>query len=112
MKAVILAGGYGTRLSEETGVKPKPMVEIGDKPILWHIMKMYSAHGINDFVICLGYRGHVIKEYFTHYVLRTSYFAPSTSHGCCHNKYGVPSTEYEVLGTAGFARLQLPLKKL
>ncbi len=69
MKAVILAGGFGTRLSEETGIKPKPMVEIGDRPILWHIMKIYSAHGINDFVICLGYKGHVIKQYFANYTL-------------------------------------------
>ncbi|MDC0857253.1 glucose-1-phosphate cytidylyltransferase [Rickettsiales bacterium] len=67
MKAVILAGGLGTRLSEETNLKPKPMVEIGGKPILWHIMKIYSTHGINDFVICLGYKGYVIKEYFTNY---------------------------------------------
>jgi glucose-1-phosphate cytidylyltransferase len=72
MKAVILAGGYGTRLSEETGVKPKPMVEIGDKPILWHIMKIYSAFGINDFIICLGYKGYVIKEYFATYSLHMS----------------------------------------
>ena len=72
MKVVILAGGYGARLSEETGVKPKPMVEIGDKPILWHIMKIYSAHGINDFIICLGYKGHVIKEYFANYSLHMS----------------------------------------
>jgi glucose-1-phosphate cytidylyltransferase len=72
MKAVILAGGFGTRLSEETGVKPKPMVEIGDKPILWHIMKIYSAHGINDFIVCLGYKGHMIKEYFATYSLRKS----------------------------------------
>jgi glucose-1-phosphate cytidylyltransferase len=69
MKAVILAGGYGTRISEETGVKPKPMVEIGDQPILWHIMKIYSYHGINDFIICLGYKGHVIKEFFANYAL-------------------------------------------
>jgi glucose-1-phosphate cytidylyltransferase len=69
MKAVILAGGYGTRLSEETGIKPKPMVEIGDKPILWHIMKIYSHHGIHDFVICLGYKGHIIKEFFANYTL-------------------------------------------
>lgn len=67
MKAVILAGGLGTRLSEETGRIPKPMVEIGGKPILWHIMKIYSTHGINDFVICLGYKGHLIKEYFVNY---------------------------------------------
>ena len=64
MKVVILAGGYGTRISEETGTRPKPMVEIADKPILWHIMKIYSAHGLNDFVICCGYKSYVIKEYF------------------------------------------------
>jgi glucose-1-phosphate cytidylyltransferase len=72
MKAVILAGGLGTRLSEETSLRPKPMVELGGKPILWHIMKMYSAHGINDFVICCGYKGYVIKEYFANYFLHTS----------------------------------------
>src|SRR6476620_4626572 len=69
MKAVILAGGAGTRITEETLVRPKPMIEIGHKPLLWHIMKMYSAHGINDFVICLGYRGYMIKEYFANYFL-------------------------------------------
>ncbi|MEB2646609.1 glucose-1-phosphate cytidylyltransferase [Pseudomonas sp. C 49-2] len=72
MKAVILAGGLGTRLSEETSLRPKPMVEIGGKPILWHIMKMYSAHGINDFIICCGYKGYVIKEYFANYFLHMS----------------------------------------
>ena len=72
MKVVILAGGLGTRLSEETGLKPKPMVEIGGKPILWHIMKMYSTHGINDFIICCGYKGYVIKEYFANYFLHQS----------------------------------------
>lgn len=72
MKAVILAGGLGTRLSEETVSKPKPMVEIGGKPIIWHIMKIYSAHGINDFIVCLGYKGYVIKEYFHNYFLHTS----------------------------------------
>lgn len=72
MKAVILAGGLGTRLSEETNDKPKPMVEIGGKPILWHIMKMYSAHGINDFIICCGYKGYVIKEYFANYYIHQS----------------------------------------
>ena len=72
MKVVILAGGLGTRLSEETILKPKPMVEIGDMPILWHIMKIYSAHGFNDFIICLGYKGYVIKEYFTNYFLHKS----------------------------------------
>lgn len=69
MKLVLLAGGLGTRLSEETGTKPKPMVEIGGYPILWHIMKLYSAHGINDFVVCLGYKGYSIKEYFANYFL-------------------------------------------
>ena len=72
MKAVILAGGLGTRLAEETHSRPKPMIEIGGKPILWHIMKIYSAHGINDFVICLGYMGYSIKEYFSNYYLHTS----------------------------------------
>ena len=72
MKAVILAGGMGTRISEETYLRPKPMVEIGGKPILWHIMKMYSAHNINDFVICLGYKGYLIKEYFANYFLHMS----------------------------------------
>jgi glucose-1-phosphate cytidylyltransferase len=72
MKAVILAGGLGTRISEETYLKPKPMVEIGGRPILWHVMKGYSAHGINDFVICAGYKGYVIKEYFANYFLHMS----------------------------------------
>ena len=72
MKVVILAGGLGTRLSEETSVRPKPMVEIGGKPILWHIMKIYSAHGINEFIICCGYKGYVIKEYFANYFLHMS----------------------------------------
>jgi glucose-1-phosphate cytidylyltransferase len=72
MKAVILAGGFGTRLSEETMSKPKPMVEIGGRPILWHIMKVYSAHGVNDFVVCCGYKGYMIKEYFANYFLHMS----------------------------------------
>src|SRR5690554_5679503 len=72
MKVVILAGGLGTRLSEETAVKPKPMVEIGGMPILWHIMKIYSAAGLNDFVICLGYKGYLIKEFFANYFLHTA----------------------------------------
>ncbi len=72
MKAVILAGGLGTRLSEETTLKPKPMVEIGGRPILWHILKLYSAHGVNDFIICCGYKGYVIKEYFANYFLHMS----------------------------------------
>ena len=72
MKAVILAGGLGTRISEETHLKPKPMVEIGGRPILWHIMKIYSQHGINDFIICCGYKGYIIKEYFANYFLHMS----------------------------------------
>jgi len=72
MKAVILAGGLGTRISEETHLKPKPMVEIGGRPILWHIMKIYAAHGVNDFIICCGYKGYVIKEYFANYFLHMS----------------------------------------
>ena len=72
MKAVILAGGLGTRLSEETNIKPKPMVEIGGRPVLWHIMKIYSAYGVNDFIICCGYKGYVIKEYFANYFLHMS----------------------------------------
>jgi len=72
MKAVILAGGLGTRISEESALRPKPMIEIGGKPILWHIMKIYSAHGVNEFIICLGYKGYLIKEYFANYFLHTS----------------------------------------
>jgi glucose-1-phosphate cytidylyltransferase len=72
MKVVILAGGFGTRISEESGIKPKPMIEIGGKPILWHIMKIYSQHGLNEFVICCGYKGYLIKEYFANYFLRMS----------------------------------------
>ena len=72
MKAVILAGGLGTRISEETHLKPKPMIEIGGKPILWHLMKIYSSHGINDFIICCGFKGYVIKEYFANYFLHMS----------------------------------------
>ena len=72
MKAVVLAGGLGTRISEETHLKPKPMVEVGGKPILWHILKMYSSHGINDFIVCCGYKGYVIKEYFANYFLHMS----------------------------------------
>ncbi len=72
MKAVILAGGLGTRISEETNIRPKPMVEIGGKPILWHIIKIYSAHGVNEFIVCCGYKGYVIKEYFANYFLHMS----------------------------------------
>src|SRR5687767_13129905 len=72
MKVVIFAGGYGTRLMEETEARPKPMVEIGGKPILWHIMKIYSAYGFNDFIICLGYKGYMIKEYFINYFMHNS----------------------------------------
>ncbi len=72
MKAIILAGGLGSRISEESHLRPKPMIEIGGKPLVWHIMKMYSYHGINEFVICLGYKGYMIKEYFSNYFLHMS----------------------------------------
>lgn len=92
MKAVILAGGLGTRISEETHLKPKPMIEIGGKPILWHIMKIYSAHGVNDFVICCGYRGYVIKEYFANYFLHTSdiTFDMASNHMEIHRRHAEP----------------------
>ncbi len=92
MKAVILAGGLGTRLSEETATRPKPMVEIGGKPVLWHILKMYSHHGINDFVICCGYKGYVIKEYFANYFLHTSdvTFDMTHNHMEVHHKRAEP----------------------
>ena len=72
MRAVILAGGLGSRIGEETSIRPKPMIEIGGRPILWHVMKIYSSHGINDFIICLGYKGYVIKEFFANYFLHTA----------------------------------------
>jgi glucose-1-phosphate cytidylyltransferase len=72
LKTVILAGGLGTRISEESHLRPKPMIEIGGKPILWHIMKIYSTHGLNDFIVCLGYKGYIIKEYFANYFLHMS----------------------------------------
>ena len=81
MKVVILAGGFGTRLSEETDIRPKPMVEIGGKPILWHIMNIYSAHGFNEFIICCGYKAQVIKEYFINYYQNTSDFTIDLSNG-------------------------------
>jgi len=92
MKAVILAGGLGTRLSEETSTRPKPMVEIGGKPILWHIMKMYSHHGVTDFVICCGYKGYVIKEYFANYFLHMSdvTFDMRNNHMEVHHKRAEP----------------------
>lgn len=91
-KAVILAGGLGTRLAEETSLRPKPMVEIGGKPILWHIMKTYAHHGINDFIICLGYKGYVIKEYFQNYYLHNSdvTFDFSTNETIVHNRRADP----------------------
>jgi glucose-1-phosphate cytidylyltransferase len=89
MKAVILAGGLGTRISEETHLRPKPMIEIGGKPVLWHIMKSYSAYGVNDFVICCGYKGFVIKEYFANYFLHTSdvTFDIARNHMEVHHRY-------------------------
>jgi glucose-1-phosphate cytidylyltransferase len=92
MKAVILAGGLGTRISEETALKPKPMIEIGGMPILWHIMKIYAAHGINDFVVCCGYKGYVIKEYFANYFLHRSdvTFDMAQNHMEVHEQYAEP----------------------
>lgn len=92
MKAVILAGGLGTRISEETLLKPKPMVEIGGRPILWHVMKIYSAHGINDFVICVGYKGYLIKEYFANYFMHMSDVTFDIQHNRMevHQKYAEP----------------------
>jgi glucose-1-phosphate cytidylyltransferase len=91
MKAVILAGGYGTRISEESGIRPKPMVEIGGKPILWHIMKIYSYYGINEFIICLGYKGNMIKEYFANYFLYNS----DVTFDMKHNNMAVHNSETE-----------------
>ncbi|MEM5401960.1 MULTISPECIES: glucose-1-phosphate cytidylyltransferase [Paraburkholderia] len=92
MKAIILAGGLGTRISEDTANRPKPMIEIGGKPILWHIMKIYSAYGVNDFVICCGYKGYVIKEYFANYFLHTSdvTFDMRTNEMKVHQQYAEP----------------------
>src|SRR5208282_5095011 len=92
MKAVILSGGLGTRISEETILRPKPMIEIGGKPILWHIMKIYSAYGIYDFIICLGYKGYMIKEYFANYFLHMSDVTIDLSQNQVniHNSYSEP----------------------
>jgi glucose-1-phosphate cytidylyltransferase len=92
VKAVLLAGGLGTRISEESHLKPKPMIEIGGKPILWHIMKIYSAHGVNDFIICLGYKGYLIKEYFANYFLHTSdvTFDMANNRMEVHQRYAEP----------------------
>ena len=94
MKAVILAGGLGTRISEETHLKPKPMIEVGGKPILWHLMKIYSAYGINDFIICCGYKGYIIKEYFANYFLHTSdvTFDLKKNKRKVHDQYAEPWT--------------------
>lgn len=91
MKTVIFAGGHGTRISEESGVRPKPMVEIGNKPILWHILKIYSHHGINDFIICCGYKSHVIKEYFSNYFLRNA----DVTFDMCRNKMEIHNASSE-----------------
>jgi len=91
MKVVILAGGFGTRISEETSIKPKPMVEVGGKPILWHIMKIYSTFGFNDFIICLGYKGYVIKEYFANYFLHEA----DVTFDIAHNKMEIHDNNAE-----------------
>ena len=94
MKVVVLAGGFGTRISEESHLKPKPMIEIGEKPILWHIMKEYSAYGINEFIICAGYKQHVIKEWFADYFIHTSDITFDFTKGnemIIHNKHAEPS---------------------
>ncbi len=92
MKAVLLAGGFGTRISEETMLRPKPLVEIGGRPIIWHIMKLFSAHGVNDFIVCLGYRGYMIKEYFQNYVLHQSDVTIDMRSGAtiCHQNCAEP----------------------
>lgn len=92
MKVVILAGGFGTRISEESRLKPKPMIKIGDQPILWHIMKLYSYYGVNEFIICLGYKQHMIKEYFANYCLHNSdiTFNMETNEMVSHNNYAEP----------------------
>lgn len=92
MKAVIFAGGYGSRISEESGVRPKPMVEIGNRPILWHILKIYSYHGINDFIICCGYKSYVIKEYFSNYFLHSADITFDMRHNKMevHNNFSEP----------------------
>ena len=86
MKAVILAGGLGTRISEESHLKPKPMIEIGGRPILWHIMKIYSSHDVNDFIICCGYKGYIIKEYFANYFLHMSDVTFDMASGICTDR--------------------------
>lgn len=91
MKVVILAGGLGTRISEETSIKPKPMVEIGGKPIIWHIMKIYSFYGFNDFIICCGYKGYIIKEFFSNYLIHNSDFTVNT----LNNKYSIHNESSE-----------------
>jgi glucose-1-phosphate cytidylyltransferase len=92
MKAVILAGGLGTRISEESSLRPKPMIEIGGKPIIWHVMKIYSAHGINEFIICCGYKGYVIKEYFANYFLHMSDVTFDMAHNALqvHERFAEP----------------------
>src|SRR5580765_4806349 len=92
MKALILAGGLGTRISEESSTRPKPMIEVGGKPILWHIMKIYSSHGIHDFVICCGHKGYIVKEYFANYFLHMSDVTFDMEHNAMevHQKYAEP----------------------
>ena len=102
MKAVILAGGLGTRISEETHLKPKPMIEIGGKPMLWHLMKIYSSHGINDFIICCGFKGYVIKEYFANYFLHMSDVTFNMK-----NNQSLEGTQDQILNKSGSQALNL-----
>lgn len=115
MKAVILAGGLGTRISEESGSKPKPMIEIGNKPILWHIMKLFSHYGINEFIVCCGYKGYVIKEYFANYFLHTSDVTIDLRNNSMevHQKYAEPwrvslIDTGELSGTGGRLKMIAP----
>lgn len=114
MKVVILAGGFGTRISEESHLKPKPMIEIGEKPILWHIMKEYSAYGINEFIICAGYKQHVIKEWFADYFIHTSDITFDFTKGnemIIHNKHAeLFVLFFQIYLTLQFGRIMKTLK--
>ena len=108
MKCVILAGGLGTRISEESHLRPKPMIEIGGRPIIWHIMKIYSSYGINDFIVCLGYKGYVIKEYFANYFLHMSDVTIDME----HNKMEVHQKGRSVVWSGGKEQAELYVQQL